>query len=309
MYQERLPARVKTVQIRGLPCHLRLWGDDASRLPPIVLLHGWMDVGASWQFVVDALSQPFTRARRLIAPDWRGFGLSMPDPPADCYHFPDYLADLDQLLEYFGDGAPVDLVGHSMGGNIAMMYAGARPARIRRLVNLEGFGLPATRPTQAPNRYAQWMDEIRQYRRGELTLKDYDSLDGVVQRLVKTNPRLPADHAAWLARHWARQGSDGRWRIRGDAAHKITSAQIYRADEALALYAAITAPVLSVEAESDSLAQWWGERFTRQEYHQRLTHVRDMRRTTVANAGHMLHHDQPTVVAQLIERFLEKKAL
>lgn len=309
MYQERLPARAQTVQIRGLHYHLRLWGNDASRWPPIVLLHGWMDVGASWQFVVDALSQPFTQTRRLIAPDWRGFGLSQPDPPVDCYHFPDYLADLDQLLDHVSSGAPVDLIGHSMGGNVAMAYAGARPARIRRLVNLEGFGLPTTRPAQAPNRYAQWMDEIRQLQRGEIVLKDYDSLDGVAQRLRKTNPRLPADHAVWLAQHWARQGSDGRWRIRGDAAHKITSAQLYRADEALALYAAITAPVLNIEAESDSLAQWWGERYTREQYHQRLAHVRDVRSASVADASHMLHHDQPAVVARLIEHFLEKKTL
>lgn len=310
MYQERHPARSETVPIRGVAYHLRLWGDQATaRLPPLVLLHGWMDVGASWQFVVDAFSSPFLQGRLVVAPDWRGFGLSTPAQRADCYHFVDYLADLDHLIDHVAGKQPVDLVGHSMGGNIAMMYAGARPARIRRLVNLEGFGLPATRPTQAPNRYAQWMNEIRQLQRGEITLKDYDGVESVAQRLMKTNPRLPPDKAAWLARHWARPANDGRWRILGDAAHKITSAQIYRADEAVALYAAIIAPVLNVEAESDSLGQWWGERFTREEYHQRLAHVRDTRSTTVVDCGHMLHHDQPEMVARLIENFLNKKTL
>jgi len=309
MHQERLPARHESVPIRGIAYHVRLWGAAPTRLPPLVLLHGWMDVGASWQFIIDALGKPFMQGRLVIAPDWRGFGLSMPEAPTDCYHFPDYLADLDQLIEHYADAQPVDLVGHSMGGNLAMMYAGARAARVRRLVNLEGFGLPATRPAQAPNRYAQWMDEVRQLRRGEIALKDYDSVEGVAQRLVKTNPRLAPDKAAWLARHWARQGSDGRWRILGDAAHKVTSAQLFRADEAIALYAPITAPVLNVEAEGDSLGQWWGERFTREEYHQRLSHVRDVRSTTVADCGHMLHHDQPERVARLIENFLNKKTL
>jgi pimeloyl-ACP methyl ester carboxylesterase len=64
--------------------------------------------------------------------------------------FADYLADLDQLLDHYAPGEAVDLVGHSMGGNVAMMYAGVRPARIRRLVNLEGFGMPATRPARRP---------------------------------------------------------------------------------------------------------------------------------------------------------------
>ena len=70
---------------------------------------------------------------------------------------------LDALLRHCvpGDGA-IDLVGHSMGGNVAMFYAGARPARIRRLVNLEGFGMPASRPAQAPRRTAQWLDELQQ---------------------------------------------------------------------------------------------------------------------------------------------------
>lgn len=309
MYQQRLTSREQTVAIRGIAYHLRLWGDTPTRLPPLLLLHGWMDVGASWQFVVDAFGKPFTQGRLIIAPDWRGFGRSRPETAPDCYHFPDYLGDLDQLIDHCAGTEPVDIVGHSMGGNIAMMYAGARPARIRRLVNLEGFGLPATRPTQAPNRYAQWMDELQKCRRGEMALKDYDSIEGVAQRLMKTNPCLGADKAQWLAQHWAAPGADGRWRILGEAAHKVTSAQLYRVDEALALYAAITAPVLDIEAESDSLGQWWGERFTREEYRERLRQVRDRRSTMVAEAGHMLHHDQPETVARLIENFLNKKTL
>lgn len=307
MYQERLPARHETFNLRGLPCHLLHWGGADSTLTPLVLLHGWMDVAASWQFAVDAFSDGFTQARQIVALDWRGFGRSMPQSPADCYHFVDYLADLDALLERcFGD-LPVDLVGHSMGGNVAMMYAGARPARIRRLVNLEGFGLPATQPSQAPGRFAQWLDELRQLRQGGITLKSYDSLAGVAKRLMKTNPRLAPDKATWLAQHWARPGDDGRWHILGDAAHKVTSAQLYRVDEALALYAAITAPVLSVEADHDSLALWWKERFTLREYHERIGHVRQLRSATIRDAGHMLHHDQPEAVAGVIEQFLEPK--
>jgi pimeloyl-ACP methyl ester carboxylesterase len=106
------------------------------------MVHGWMDVGASYQFVVDAL----TTDRWVVAPDWRGFGLT-PSGGADSFWFPDYLADLDALLDLLSPDAPVDLVGHSMGGNVAMMYAGIRPERIRTLVNLEGFGLPP--PTTA----------------------------------------------------------------------------------------------------------------------------------------------------------------
>lgn len=307
MYQEHQPARSEFVPIRQLNYYVRLWGPATSDLPPLVLVHGWMDVSASYQFVVDAFSQAFAQGRRIIAPDWRGFGLTAPPVPTDHYFFPDYLADLDQLLDHYAPGTPVDLVGHSMGGNVAMFYAGARPARVRRLVNLEGFGMPASKPTKAPKRYAEWMDELKALQRGEMALKTYDSADGVARRLMKTNPRLPQDKAQWLARHWARPNAQGQWEILGDAAHKITNAMLFRLEEALALYAAITAPTLSIEASDDSLGLWWKGRYTLEEYHQRLQSVPDCRIARVEDAGHMLHHDQPQAVAALIEGFLQSK--
>ena len=307
MYQELQPARSEFVPIRQLNYHVRLWGPATSDLPPLVLVHGWMDVSASYQFVVDAFSQAFAQGRRIIAPDWRGFGLTAPPVPTDHYFVPDYLADLDQVLDHYAPGTPVDLVGHSMGGNVAMFYAGARPARVRRLVNLEGFGMPASKPTKAPKRYAEWMDELKALQRGEMALKTYDSADGVARRLMKTNPRLPQDKAQWLARHWARPNAQGQWEILGDAAHKITNAMLFRLEEALALYAAITAPTLSIEASDDSLGLWWKGRYTLEEYHQRLQSVPDCRIARVEDAGHMLHHDQPQAVAALIEGFLQSK--
>jgi len=306
MYQPLRPSRSETIRVRTLNYHVRLWGEPRPGTPPLVLLHGWMDVGASYQFAVDAFTEAFAAGRMIIAPDWRGFGHSTLPAPCDHYQFADYLADLDQLLDHYAGDAPVDLVSHSMGGNVAMMYAGVRPARIRRLVNLEGFGMPATRPAQAPARYAQWIDEIRKLERGEMDLKAYDDLAGVAQRLMKTNRRLTQDKADWLAGHWARPDAQGRWTILGDPAHKITSAQLFRVDEALALYEAITAPVLAVEASDDSLGLWWKGRYGLDEYHQRLTHVRDCRTAVVQDAGHMLHHDQPQAVAGLIEGFLSE---
>lgn len=299
----RLP-RSEFVPIRSLKYHVWHWGDAQGDATPLVLVHGWMDVGASYQFMVDALPEAFLQGRPVIAPDWRGFGLTQPPVPTDHYVFADYLADLDQLLDHYVGERPVDLVGHSMGGNIAMMYAGVRPARIRRLVNLEGFGMPAAKPQSAVRRYGDWMNEIRKLERGELALKSYDSLDGVAQRLMKTNPRLSQDKADWLAQHWAAQDAAGRWSILGDPAHKVSSAQIYRVDEAQALYAAITAPTLAVEASGDSMRQWWKGRYSIDEYHERLKAVPDCRTAVIEEAGHMLHHDQPETLAGLIEKFL-----
>lgn len=306
MYKEKRQPKSEFVPIRGLNYHVQHWGPalpNANSAPPLVLLHGWMDVAASYQFMVDAFSNAFIEGRRVIAPDWRGFGQTEAGH-ADHFWFPDYVADLDFLLGHVCPDQPVDLVGHSMGGNVAMMYAGVRPKRIRRLVNLEGFGMPASKPSQAPGRYAQWMDELKNLHQGETALKSYADADGVAKRLVKTNPRLSADKAAWLATRWARPDTSGQWKIQGHAAHKVTSAHIYRLDEMLAIYQRITAPLLAVEADSDSLSKWSKGSYTLADYHQRLTHVANVRTAILQDAGHMLHHDQPEQLALLIENFL-----
>jgi pimeloyl-ACP methyl ester carboxylesterase len=269
-----------------------------------VLLHGWMDVGASYQFVVDALAAAEGFERWVIAPDWRGFGRSLPPPGTDGYWFPDYLADLDALLDALlpAEGpAQVDLVGHSMGGNVAMGYAGVRPARVRRLVNLEGFGLPATRPQQAPKRLQQWLDELKTPQ----ALRDYASVDEVASRLMKNNPLLPADKAAWLAPHWSEQRADGRWHILGDPAHKRANPVLYRVDEVLETWKCITAPLLWVEGDRTDVAKWWGHRYPRSEFDERLAVVgAPVTRAVLSPAGHMLHHDQPEALAAELAAFL-----
>ena len=299
MYQAQRLSRSDYVPLRNLNYHVRVWGTPAPDKTPLVLLHGWMDVAASYQFVVDALHHD----HYIIAPDWRGFGLTA-TTEADNFWFPDYLADLDFLLDHYVPDGPIHLVGHSMGGNVAMLYAGIRPERIRRLVNLEGFGMPATRPSQAAGRYASWMDSLKKLHQGEMDLKAYDSVDGVAQRLMKTNARLSADKAHWLARHWAQETVQGQWRILGQAAHKMPHAMLYRLDEVQALYGAITAPTLMVEAADDSLGLWFKGKFTLEEHHERVKVVAQLKTVQVADAGHMVHHDQPLVVANLIDEFL-----
>jgi pimeloyl-ACP methyl ester carboxylesterase len=303
MYQAQRPFTSQYHPIRHLRYHVLSWGSPSSTRTPLVMLHGWMDVGASFQFVVDAFGEAFAQGRQIIAPDWRGYGLTE-TPLHDNFWFPDYLADLDFLLDAVAPNQSVDLLGHSMGGNVAMMYAGSRPERIRRLINLEGFGMPAGQPAQAPKRYAKWMDELKSLHRGELALASYDSAEGVARRLMKTNPRLQEDKAQWLAQHWARPNAQGRWEILGHAAHKVVNATLYQVPETLALYQSINAPLLAVEASHNQMEQWWQGRFSLAEYHERLEQVPQYKIAQISDAGHMLHHDQPLQLARLIEAFL-----
>ena len=303
MYQVQRESQSHWVPLRGCRYHVRQWGHAQPGIAPLVLAHGWMDVAASWQFMVDAFSEAFFSQRPIVAMDWRGYGLTEA-PATDSYWFPDYLADLDALLDQLYPGQSIDLVGHSMGGNVVMMYAGSRPERIRRLVNLEGFGMAATNAAQAPSRMTQWLNEIKAQREDDNALKPYADAAGVAARLMKTNRRLGQRQADWLAQHWARPGADGQWRILGDSAHKVVNPYLFRVEEALAMYQRISAPVLAVEASDDSLSQWWKGKYTLSEFHERLKSVPQLEKATIQDAGHMLHHDQPHALAGILEKFL-----
>jgi pimeloyl-ACP methyl ester carboxylesterase len=288
------PSRSEFITVRGLRTHMRHWGRDGA--PKIFMLHGWMDMSASFQFVVDCLQGDW----HVIAPDWRGFGLTE-RVHGDTYWFPDYVADLDFILDHYAPGEPVNLLGHSMGGNVAGIYAGARPGRVGKLINLEGFGLPESKPEQWPGRLGQWMDELRE----RPQMRGYASLEEVAARLQKTNPRLPADRAAFLAQHWAAQDATGEWFILGDPAHKQHGPLLYHVDEVLACWQRITAPVLWVEADDTNMWRWMGPKEqARAEVDRRLSHLARVTPRMMPDAGHMLHHDQPALLARMLEEFL-----
>jgi pimeloyl-ACP methyl ester carboxylesterase len=303
LYQPRRHGTSRRFRVRGLDYHCLVWGDTntvTAEQPLLLMTHGWMDVGASFQFVVDALAALEGDSRCIVAPDWRGFGGSAVPEGTDSYWFPDYLGDLDALADALSPGAPFDLLGHSMGGNVVMAYAGVRPQRIRKLINLEGFGLPATKPQQAVKRLVQWLDELK----APQGLAPYADAHAVAARLMKNNPRLSADKAAWLATQWGELRNDGQWHLRADAAHKRTNPVLYRVDEVLATWQAISAPLLWLEGANTDMTKWWGDRYPRAEFESRLAVVPGVTRVTLDDCGHMLHHDQPQRVAEHLQRFL-----
>ncbi len=303
LYAPRRAAVSLRLPARGIELHCLVWGDPAAVTadqPLLLMTHGWMDIGASFQFVVDALAAREGDRRCIVAPDWRGFGGSRAPAGTDSYWFADYLGDLDAIGDALSPSAAFDLLGHSMGGNVVMSYAGVRPARVRRLVNLEGFGMPATTPRQAGRRLAQWLDELKAPQR----LAPYADAPAVAARLMKNNPRLAPDKAAWLATQWGEAQGDGTWRLRADPAHKRVNPVLYRVDEVLAVWQDITAPLLWVEGADTDVSKWWGHRYPRSEFESRLAVVPNVQRVMLDDCGHMLHHDQPERLADHLARFL-----
>ncbi len=282
---------------------MRTWGNPSA--PKLFLLHGWQDFSASFQFLVDA----FEREWFCIAPDWRGFGQSQWNN--DCYWFPDYVADLDAMLDHYTPDAPAQLIGHSMGGNVACVYAGVRPERVCRLISLEGFGLPASDPEAAPERYTRWLDQLRDVPSN----RRYADHAALSLRLQRLNPRLSDDRAAFLARHFGvEEGQDenaerGRWGaiptivVASDPFHKLVAPYPYRLEEAKACWRRVRAPTLWVSGrESSAMAMYLG--LGEEDFQARLACFPSLRHVTLDGTGHNIHHDQPEALAQLIEAFL-----
>jgi pimeloyl-ACP methyl ester carboxylesterase len=162
----------------------------------------------SFQFVVDEMADDWY----LIAPDWRGFGDSQWQPGG--YWFPDYLADLEAIIDSFCPSSPVRLVGHSMGGNVAWMYAGIRPERVSHAVSLDVYGLTDSSPEMAPSHYKRWLDQLKQ----KQMFSNYADIDGVTERLLKLAPRLGADRARFLADNWCDKNEQGHYSLKHDPA-------------------------------------------------------------------------------------------
>ena len=278
--------------IRGIRHHVRLWGDAGS--PKLFLLHGWMDVSASFQFLVDAFKQDWL----VIAPDWRGFGLS--GWAREGYWFQDYYADLDALLDIYSPGATANVVGHSMGGNVACTYAGIRPARVAKLVSLEGFGMSRASADMAPGRYERWLDELKD----SPSFRPYATFDAVAAHLMKNNPRLPRDKADFLAQHWARRASDGAIVLNFDPRHKIVNPVLSRLEELLECWKRVTCPTLWVVTNEIDPRGW--RKDTPAQMAERKNAFRDFREVLLHDSGHMMHHDQPERLAAIIESFLLK---
>ncbi len=289
-------ARHEPIRVRGLDIHLRRWGPaPAAGELPVILLHGFQDTGDTFQFLVDA----FERDWPLAALDWRGFGRSA--WARDGYWFPDYLADLEELLERLGPGRPARLIGHSMGGNVASLYAGLRPERVRAVVNLEGFGLPRTSPERAPTRLVEWLDQIKTV----APLKSYDSFEQLASIIQFRYPRFGAARSRFIAAAWGRLESDGRVHLMGDARHRRVNPVLYKREDAEAVWRRVRAPVLMLLGEHSEYLAKLGEDGADEAWRAMLPAIEIVH---VADAGHMLHIEQPGAIAPLIERFLTAHA-
>ncbi len=276
------------VSLRGLRHRLSWWGPKTEH--PVVLLHGWMDCGETWQFLVDCLPEDWS----CVALDWRGCGGS--EWPQQGYWFPDYYADLEALLDVLTPAAPARIIAHSMGGNVATMYGGLRPTRIEWLVNLEGIGLRRSSAEDAPGRFIEWLDQLRNPPRE----RRYPSTRALAEFIVSRNPSMPMARAEFLARAWTKPDERGGFVLAFDPRHRNLSPVLYRREEAEACWRRFEAPMLLVLAELSDIRARVGsdasEEYLRQFF-------RNLRLVEVPKVGHLMHLEDPEAIARHIVAF------
>ena len=182
----------------------------------MLVLHGLMDAGATWKRVAASLAD---RGHLVVVPDLRGFGSSDRVGAGGYYHFPDYVADVARLVDSL---APERLavVGHSMGGTVAVYFTGARLERVEKLALIEGIGPPSMPASLAPDRMGAWLRDLR---RVERSPRPVASIEAAIERLAQTYPRIDRAILATVAPDLVHRDADGGLRWAFDPLHRTTA--------------------------------------------------------------------------------------
>lgn len=262
-----------------LRLHYVDWGNESA--PSLVLVHGGRDHCRAWDWVAARLARDY----HVIAPDLRGHGDSA-WADAGGYGMLGFIYDLAQLVHQ-QTVAPVTLVAHSLGGNVATRFAGLYPELVRRLVSIEGLGpSPKMEAEQAATglsaRLRGWVDEQRQLAARQP--RRYKAFADALARMQAENTHLSPAQAEHLTRHGVRQNEDGTFSWKFDPYVRSWPPADNTRDEIRQLWSAITCPTLLVYGKrswaSDPQADG------------RAAHFRNGRVAMIENAGHWVHHDQ-----------------
>ncbi len=282
----------RLVDSQGLSIHCLEWGEPARE--PIVLVHGFLDMAYSWKFLVAALAGKIPQPLWVVAPDCRGHGDSSWVGAGGYYHFPDYVLDLDCVIRALGVPR-VRLIGHSMGGTISLLHTGAFPERVSKLVLIEGVGPVGMNFSDAPKRMATWIFEVHQ--RGRNHFRQYTSVEAGARQLQQTNPRLTAEAALDLAAAGMKQNGAGKWVWKFDPLHRTAAPQPFYTAQALEFLRRIQCPVLIVDGNLSHQTQ-------RTDKQARYDAIVRREHVVIDNAGHMVHHDNPEKLAEVVAAFL-----
>ena len=260
---------------QGLRLHYADWGNEAA--PPLLLIHGGRDHCRSWDAVARALQPHF----HVMAPDLRGHGDS-DWAKGSSYSLSDYVYDLTCLVRSASVHRTA-IVGHSMGGMIGLMYAGAYPDQVSHLAVLDGVTvLPGLPGTSIHERFTKWVAQLDKI--AERKKRYFRSTAEAADRISAHNKRLTPEQALHLASHGVKRNADGSYSWKFDEYQRARAPYRLSPDDHIALWSRITCPTLLLRGKESFLPD--------PETADVLAHFKQARLVTIVGAGHWLHHDK-----------------
>ena len=271
-----------------LKLHYAVWGNEGK--PPLMLIHGGRDHCRNWDRVADGL-----RDRYLIyAPDLRGHGDSG-SALGGMYSLPEFVLDTATLVANLGDG-PLTIIGHSLGGAIALQYAGTYPERVIKVVAIEGLGPPLIEHQVAHVRMRTWIDHMHEMERRRP--RRYASVEDATRRMIDANPHLTPEMAHHLTLHGTRPNDDGTLSWKFDNYVRIRSPYEFNLEDAQDIWSRIRARVLLIKG-----AESWAPDPDKSG---RAMAIPSYRSVIIEDAGHWVHHDQPERFLEVVTEFLKE---
>lgn len=283
--------RPRFVAIQGTRRHILTWGDPAA--PLLLLLHGLLDHAHNWDWIASALADRF----HVVAPDLRGHGDSDWTGPAS-YALANHVMDLGDIV-YALDLQAIRLVGHSLGGHLALRYAATFPDRVQSLCVIEGIELPIVRDQRKaaqpyPARLRQWIEGQRQNR--HRMPRVYASLAEAQARMAEHNPGIDADTVAHLTLHGAIRLADDGWRWKYDHACRQRAPEDAHGIDLDEILSAVACPTLLAYGEESWIPVPPPERLAR---------IHDHRLVLFPGVSHWLHHQSREAFLAVLTDFLE----
>jgi pimeloyl-ACP methyl ester carboxylesterase len=267
------------------------WGNESA--PPMLMIHGGRDHCRNWDWTAEALRERY----HIIAPDLRGHGDSQ-WMVGSSYEMNDYVYDIAQLIHQKGL-APLTIVAHSMGGAIALRYAGLYPENVKKLIVIEGLGpspkmLSERKQMGDDQRIRNWIDEVR--RLSSRQPRRYESIEEAYKRMQEENPHLSPERARHLTVHGVSQNEDGTYSWKFDNYVRAFSPAGFDEKVTAELWSRITCPTLLIRGTeswaSDPLEDG------------RAKHFRNAEVVAVEGAGHWVQHDKLDEFLGLVNGFL-----
>eukprot|EP01100_Stratorugosa_tubuloviscum_P014745 TRINITY_DN803_c1_g1_i1.p1 TRINITY_DN803_c1_g1~~TRINITY_DN803_c1_g1_i1.p1 ORF type:complete len:372 (+),score=177.02 TRINITY_DN803_c1_g1_i1:59-1174(+) len=161
------------------------WGPLNAEIK-IIALHGWLDNAATWENLAPLILNHSKKSVRIVCMDFGGHGLSSHRSLSSTYSASYYCIEVISVANLL-NWEQFFLMGHSMGGAVTMLVAGAFPDRVQKVILIDALG-PFPRPCTLPERFEnvinEWPKLLKRQRRV------YPNLESCIKRYCENNPSI-----------------------------------------------------------------------------------------------------------------------